>query len=201
MTRLTGYPPFFMVGDDPNEVIRKNKDANPSFDFESMNLVFTETERRLLSDFIKGLMNTNPSLRLSAKEALNHPVFTLSHLLKSAEEQKLLPKNKDLYLFLKYFTAHQIKCHLRRTKPSNRQPNRFSDERRKRRTRDSGEQGGQKHGVHRAKRDPGAGTGNPEPDLPIPGPVAAGEHRAQPFERPAALEPDGAVDGSANSKE
>ena len=98
---MTGYPPFFKVGDDPEEVIRKNKEANPSFDFESMNLIFTENENRLLSDFIKGMIKTDPNARLSAKEALSHPVFTLTHLLKSAEEQKLLPKNKDLFLFLR----------------------------------------------------------------------------------------------------
>lgn len=98
-------------------MIRKNKEANPSFDFESMNLVFTEHETRLLSDFIKGMMKKDPDARMSAKEALKHPVFTLTHLLKSAEEQKLLPKNKDLFLFLKYAGAHQIERHLRRTKP------------------------------------------------------------------------------------
>jgi serine/threonine protein kinase len=98
-----------------------------------MNLVFTETEVKLLTDFIKGMMNPDPNLRLSAKQALVHPVFTLIHLLKSAEEQKLLPKNKDLFLFLKYACSHQIERELRRTEPPDRELHRLAQWRRSRR--------------------------------------------------------------------
>lgn len=92
---ITGIPPFFKVGDSRETVNNKIRSLNYSLNWKSMELNYTPEQQFLISDFLKKLLTYHPKDRLSAKEALEHKVFSLTKSKQSSVEQKK-SQNQDL---------------------------------------------------------------------------------------------------------
>lgn len=95
---FTGHAPFYKAGDA--NIYERNKEANPTYDWKELDMEVTEEQEVLLLSFMKKLITRDPAERMSAKEALEHPLFSLLQSKSSTLEQSIAPRKKDLVGFL-----------------------------------------------------------------------------------------------------
>lgn len=98
--RLTGIPPF--NGANVNEVVRKNKECK--IDFSAIQLSHISAEA---TDLLKKLLEVDPAFRISAKDALSHPWFTMETVNMRTLATAL--ENIKKYANDKFFNVEKIK--------------------------------------------------------------------------------------------
>lgn len=89
---LTGQFPFTpRTSPQATTFEQRFMEANPTYDWKALEMEITQDQSKLLVDFMQRLITPTPTNRMSAAEALSHPLFTLLNVKSSTIEQTTSP--------------------------------------------------------------------------------------------------------------